>query len=50
MLSARREETFTVIVTWLVVPGSLVTPVWTRCRLFSVPLEPLSISFHLFTL
>jgi hypothetical protein len=36
--------------TGLVVFGFLVALVWTKCRLFSVPLKPLSISFHLFVL
>ncbi len=34
----------------LIVLGFFVTLVWTKCRLFSVPLKPLSILFHLFTL
>lgn len=34
----------------LIALGFLVTLVWTKCRVFSVPLKPLSISFHLFML
>jgi hypothetical protein len=34
--------------TWLIVLGFLATLAWTKCRVFSVPLKPLSISFHLF--
>jgi hypothetical protein len=34
----------------LIVLGFFATLVWTKCRLFSVPLKPLSISLHLFVL
>jgi len=49
-LQPASQRSRSVGLTWLIVLGFFVTMVWTKCRLFSVPLKPLSILFHLFTL
>ncbi len=46
----RRDRARSIGLLLLIVLGFFVTLVWTKCRVFSVPLKPLSISFHLFVL